>query len=90
MCRAATSPASSGRCPGRERVLPVLGVLLALALIVHGPIPQWAAYHAFADRRALFGLPNAADVLSSLPFGMIGLWALWTSSGRPIREASLA
>ncbi|WP_298834624.1 hypothetical protein [uncultured Piscinibacter sp.] len=90
MRHAATSPAPSRRRLGRERVLPVLGVLLALALIVHGPIPQWAAYHAFADRRALFGVPNAADVLSNLPFGVIGLWALWTSRGQPIREASLA
>lgn len=30
----------------------------------------------FADRRAWHGLPNAMDVLSSLPFAAIGIWGL--------------
>jgi hypothetical protein len=43
---------------------------------------QDPSYHRFADRRVFLGLDNAADVLSNLPFllvGAIGLWCLWRS-----------
>ena len=32
---------------------------------------------AFADGRTLWGLPNAMDVLSNLPFLLGGVWGLW-------------
>ena len=35
-------------------------------------IPQPESYHAFADQRSLFGIPNFADVTSNLPFAVIG------------------
>ena len=60
----------------RAAWLLVIAAALALALGLHGPIPQWAGYHAFADARSWFGLPNAANVLSNLPFALIGLWGL--------------
>ncbi|HSF46873.1 MAG TPA: ceramidase domain-containing protein, partial [Burkholderiales bacterium] len=40
------------------------------------PIPQPEAYHAFADRRALFGVPNFADVISSFAFVLVGAMGL--------------
>lgn len=50
--------------------------LLALACL--GPyVPQAAHYHDFADQRALWGLRNALDVLSNLPFALIGVLGLW-------------
>jgi hypothetical protein len=49
-------------------------VVLALALGLHGAIAQWAGYHAFADARGWLGVPNAQNVLSNLPFLLIGLW----------------
>lgn len=64
-------------------MLPALAALLAAALLAHGPVAQWATYHVFADRRAAWGIPNAADVLSNLPFALLGLWALWTSRELP-------
>ena len=60
--------------------LTAVATLLALALGLHGPIPQWADYHAFADARGWLGLPNAANVLSNLPFALIGLWGWWVHS----------
>jgi hypothetical protein len=52
-----------------------LAALLAgLALLWHGPVPQWASYHVFADDRGWLGLPHAANVLSNLPFAAIGAW----------------
>ena len=47
-----------------------LGVI---AVFAHGPIPQDPAYHRFVDTRALFGIPNALNVLSNLPFLAVGL-----------------
>lgn len=52
-------------------------VLAAAAVIALPPIPQDLAYHAFADRRTLAGVPNALDVLSNIPFLMVGLWGLF-------------
>jgi len=59
-----------------ERALLAAAAALVLALWWHGPIVQWADYHAFADRRAWLGIPNAADVLSNLPFAIVGAWGL--------------
>lgn len=68
-----------------------LALLLAGALWLHGPIAQWPGYHAFADRRTWLGIPNAADVLSNLPFALVGAWGLMrlvhASHGAPARTA---
>jgi ceramidase len=40
------------------------------------PIPQDPAYHEFADRRTLFGIPNFCNVLSNLPFVLVGAFGL--------------
>ena len=67
--------------------LPVpLVVLCIVALLIYGPIPQFANYHDFADQRTLFGIPNAADVLSNVGFAIVGIWAiarLWPARGAP-------
>ncbi len=59
-----------------------MGLLLAclalLALGAWGPsIAQPSHYHAFADQRALFGVPNMMDVLSNLAFAGFGLVGAW-------------
>ena len=60
---------------------------LALALGLHGPIAQWAGYHAFADARPWLGLPNAENVLSNLPFALIGLWGWSITAQAPVWRA---
>jgi hypothetical protein len=66
--------------PPRDRA--TLALLLAMALAaaaglwVAGPLRQDAAYHVFADRRTLLGIPNAMDVLSNLPIGLAGVFGL--------------
>ena len=50
--------------------------LAALAMALYGPIPQLRNYHAFADSRTWLGIPHAGDVLSNVPFAVVGLWAL--------------
>jgi hypothetical protein len=59
---------------------PVLVLAAAAAMIAYGPIAQPQAYHAFADSRSIAGIPSALNVLSNLPFAIVGLWAL--SRGR--------
>lgn len=81
--RAMNSPASSLPNPLTLLVLMALTTLLAGTLLLHGPIAQWASYHDFADQRAWLGLPNAADVLSNLPFALVGGgWLLATRAMR--------
>lgn len=59
------------------RLVPTAVTLTAvIALILYGPIAQLESYHNFADQRAWLGIPNAADVLSSLGFAVIGCWGL--------------
>jgi hypothetical protein len=50
--------------------------LAAVGLLVAGPIAQPDHYHAFADTRVWLGIPNALDVLSNLPFLIIGIIGL--------------
>lgn len=59
------------------RHLPTLVVALCCgAMLVHGPIPQTADYHAFADQAAVLGIANGHDVLSNLGFAVVGLWGI--------------
>ena len=50
-----------------------------IALGIHGPIPQSQSYHAFADKRAIWGIPNFFDVISNLAFVLVGLLGLYES-----------
>jgi hypothetical protein len=51
-----------------------------LSLLFIAPIPQDPAYHQFADLRTVWGIPNFLNVVTSLPFLVVGL--LGTISGR--------
>jgi predicted membrane channel-forming protein YqfA (hemolysin III family) len=59
-----------------------IGVLVAVAVVaivvaaVIPPIRQDLAYHDFADRRPMLGLPYGLNVLSNVGFLLAGGWAL--------------
>jgi hypothetical protein len=57
-------------------LLLILTAAVALIFFLLPRIPQPEAYHQFADRRSLLGVPNFGDVASNLPFAVIGAWGL--------------
>src|SRR5205085_5790332 len=57
----------------------ILGVVMTM---LASPLPQPTSYHHFADQRSMFGIPNALNVLSNIPFLIVGFWGIWWM-GRP-------
>jgi len=67
-------------CPHSLRSKWAIIICIAFAAVIvvatlH-PIPQPLEYHNFADKRPLLGVPNAGDVLSNLPFIIVGMLGL--------------
>ena len=48
------------------------------AMFLLDPIPQDLSYHAFADSRSLLGIPNSLNVLSNIPFLLVGVYGLYS------------
>ncbi|MFS2054435.1 hypothetical protein ACEN8K_37090, partial [Variovorax sp. CT11-76] len=63
----------------RERGLAFfLGLLLLIGIVGPAlPAAEVAIALVFADTRSWHGLPNAMDVLSNLPFVLMGCWGLY-------------
>ena len=59
---------------------PLLLILVAVAVtfiaLLFPPIPQPLSYHNFADQRSWLGIPNFGDVISNIPFAVVGIWGL--------------
>jgi hypothetical protein len=64
----------------KERLGYALIMLTALlvigALLTHGPIPQDVTYHLFVDTRTIWSIPNFWNVVTSIPFAIVGLLGL--------------
>lgn len=60
----------------KTKHLKVLLIFLAISslifLILHGPIPQSASYHSFADHHTFYGINNFYNVVSNFPFFIVG------------------
>ena len=71
---------SAGLIPARSdpRTLLLVGLgLTAIAVTLALPaIHQWGSYHNFADTRGFRYLPNALNVLSNIPFLIVGAFGL--------------
>jgi hypothetical protein len=63
---------------GKTRLGIFIGVtaILIAGLFLLPPIPQAPAYHAFADRRSFFGLPNFLNAVSNFFFLIVGIAGL--------------
>ena len=62
--------------PTRHVVLAAALFALLTALLLTPRIRQDPSYHQFADQRTIWGIPNALNVLSNLPFALVGLAGL--------------
>ncbi len=54
-------------------MLPVVAILVIVGLATRDAIPQPLDYHAFADSRRVLGIANVGNVLSNVPFLLIGM-----------------
>src|SRR5438874_5511444 len=73
----------------RARIVLLLSVTLASLgayWIIVGAHAQNKKYHEFADDRAVIGVPNALNVLSNLPFVVVGACGLAFMANRRSRR----
>ena len=58
-------------------ILIFASALLVLGgILSNGPIPQDTAYHLFVDDRTIWSIPNFWNVITGLPFVLVGLLGL--------------
>jgi hypothetical protein len=50
--------------------------LVAVVFVLTSPYPQDPAYHNFADTRTILSIDNFWNVMSNLPFLVVGMWGL--------------
>jgi len=63
--------------PSKAPILLVaVAILIAIIALLLPAIPQPLSYHNFADHRQWLGIPNFGDVVSNLPFAIVGAWGL--------------
>ncbi len=61
----------------RKNLLLIFTALSGVFLVTaFDPIPQDPGYHLFADHRSILGIPNALNVLSNIPFIIVGVRGL--------------
>lgn len=58
-------------------ILGALGIVAIIVLIFSPPIVQNATYHNFSDANTIFNIPNFWNVISNIPFLIVGLLGLW-------------
>jgi len=63
----------------KKYIIPFLALLCVIALLIIGPIPQDQSYHNFMDQRKLLNVPNFLNVVTNLPFLLVGLIGVNTS-----------
>ncbi len=56
----------------RLKIIVVIVVIIIIAVFSMDPIAQDPGYHNFADQRSMLNIPNFYNVLSNLPFIIIG------------------
>jgi hypothetical protein len=61
----------------RDSLIASIVIISFVSLFFIAPIPQDLAYHKFADTRAILGINNFFNVVSNLPFLLVGLAGLY-------------
>lgn len=76
----------------RRYFVAMLALLGCILMACIPALPQDPHFHQFADQRHFFGYENFLNVISNLPFLLIGLFGVWRSysfSVKPARPAYL-
>ncbi len=60
----------------RLKIMLAITVAAVIAILSIAPIAQQPGYHNFADRRHMLGIANFFNVLSNLPFVIIGIMGM--------------
>lgn len=72
------SPATSARSvPWREGTLAAVVLAPLILVAMMHPVIRGAGFHVYADQRTTLGIPHIGDVLSNLPFVIVGLFGMW-------------
>jgi hypothetical protein len=58
-------------------ILIILAILSLIGMLIISPIEQDKSYHNFSDIRIFFGIPNFWNVISNLPFLIVGFLGLY-------------
>lgn len=72
-----TSETQRSHRPWRVTAVLALSLPLFVWVVSLGPVAQDLTYHDFADQRGLYGVPHFWNVVSNLPFAVIGLLGCW-------------
>jgi hypothetical protein len=59
-------------------ILVGITLISLMSLFLFSPIPQNLSYHQFADARKIWGIPNFWNVVSNVPFFLIGILGFLT------------
>jgi hypothetical protein len=70
-------------------VLMLVFIVTTISLYFLDPIAQDLAYHKFSDCRVIFGIPHFMDVMSNIPFIILG-WMGIRLSRRSYRQQPMA
>lgn len=57
-------------------LLGVLALISILGMVFLPPITQQESYHHFCDSQTHWGIPNFWNVISNIPFLVVGVWGL--------------
>ncbi|XOV78022.1 MAG: hypothetical protein ACFHVJ_13850 [Aestuariibacter sp.] len=60
----------------KQLLLWCIAIIAVVSVGLIPPIAQDLNYHYFADTRSLWGIPNGCNVLSNIPFFLVGLYGL--------------
>ena len=58
-------------------------IALVLFFAIVDPVPQDPAYHLFADTRSMLGIANFWNVMTNLPFLVVGIYGLAVVAKNP-------
>lgn len=60
-----------------NRILLAIIAIACIAVLFVDPVPQDPHYHLFSDQRTLCGVNHFWNVMSNIPFLLVGIYGLW-------------